>query len=137
VNEYPKVYSQEADMPPRGIALVRELMPRLLSGAHPALAALRAQYASATVSSLEWTGLGFHADFGVAAETPLAEPHEVTGGDARIELDGVPNGAGCLVFVRAGRLSSFEAYCFGDEWAEEAVVLGIRGVVPLFADWSP
>ena len=51
-------------------------LPQLLDGAHPALAALRAQLQAARVTEVELTGAGFYVDFEVPAECPLAEMFE-------------------------------------------------------------
>ena len=123
-------------MPPEALALVRRLMPMLLAGAHPALAALRTQYARARVSRLDWTGVGFFALFDVPDDVPLADPPRIAGGDAVIKLAGVPHGAGCVLFVSEGRLECLEGYCYDDAWPEDAVVLDVRNASPLLPSSS-
>ena len=131
-----RTYEREEDMPPQALALIRRLMPMLLDGPHPALAALRAQYARVHVSRLNWTGVGFFASFEVPEDVPLADPPRMAGGDAVIELAGVPHGAGCVLFVSEGRLECLEGYCYDDEWPEDAAVLDVRNPSPLIPSTS-
>ncbi len=80
------------------------------------------------------TGAGFYADFAVPADAPLADPPNFTGGRADIALSGAQHGAGCIVFVREGRLAVFEGFTYDDTWGLDATVLDITGVVPLSPD---
>ena len=113
--EFPRKYSPD-EVPPSVKTLIAVLLPQLLDGPHPALAALRVQLRAARVTEVEMTGAGFYADFEVPTDCPLAEPPDFTGGQADIALSGVRHGAGCVVFVREGRLATFEGYTFDDTW---------------------
>lgn len=118
-------------VPPSVQTLVTVLLPQLFQGEHPALVALQAQVREATLTEVEMTGVGFYADFATPADVPLAVPPNFAGGDARIVLSGAQHGAGCVVFVRDGRLAILEAYTFDDAWPLDAQVLEITHVFPV------
>ena len=128
---YPKTYESVEDLP--SVArIVREVLPRLLEGDNPILVGLRAQLRQLVVSSVEMTGVGFFAELLVPLDIPTMSPAHLVGGNADIELTGVENGAGCVLFVDDGRLSTLEGYTFGgEEWRTDAFVLSICRVFPL------
>ncbi len=130
-NKYPRTY--ESDHIPSSVrGLIRDVLPRLLEGEHPALVALREQCRRVTVRGVELSGVGFFAELLVPADAPLASPPRIVGGNAEITLSGVEHGAGCVLFVEHGRLSMLEGYTYGDEpWSEDAVVLSVGRVTPL------
>ncbi len=78
------------------------------------------------------TGHGFYADFETPPDVPLAIPANFAGGNAEIALEGATAGAGCVLFVKSGRLATLEGYTFGNEgWAENARVLAVENVEPI------
>ena len=127
----------EARIPPDMLALIRQLMPLLLSGQHPAASALRKQYECARVTRMELTGAGFAADFDVDDQAPLADPGEITGGSVAIDLDGLRLGAGCVLFVRGGKLRTLEGYTFEEPWPERLLVRRLYDVSPIVAALPP
>jgi hypothetical protein len=131
VTHFPKKYA--SGQGPAGVlGLINLLLPQLLEGDHPVLAILREQYRLSEVGTVELTGVGFFADLEVPPDVTRVEPASFAGGDANIELVGVQHGAGCVLFVRDGRLSLLEGYTHaGEEWAEDAVVLSVGDVLPI------
>jgi len=128
---YPKKYDAQ-NAPAEVLRLTERLVPLLLEGVHPALLALREQFLRARVKEVELTGVGFYVDFEVPSDAPLAEPKNISGGDARLTIEGVTYSAGCVLFVRAGRLATLEGYTYGDDtWEENAAVLSIDDVFPI------
>jgi hypothetical protein len=128
---FPKKYAA-ASAPPEVLALVNRLLPQLIAGDHPALVALREQFRHASIAEVQMTGHGFYADFETPAGVPLATPSDFAGGNAEITLEGATAGAGCVLFVKKGRLATLEGYTFGDEgWAENARVLAVENVEPV------
>lgn len=128
---FPKKY-EAGSAPSEVLSLVNRLIPQLIVGDHPALIALREQFRRATISEVEMTGHGFYVDFSTPPEAPLATPADFAGGNAEIVLEGATAGAGCVLFVRDGRLATLEGYTFGDEgWAENARVLAVKNVEPV------
>jgi hypothetical protein len=99
---FPKKYSAAA-APREVLALIDRLVPSLIEGDHPALAALREQFRRLRVREVEMMGVGFYAEFDVPLDAPLAEPSNFAGGNATIALEGASHGAGCVLFVRDGR----------------------------------
>jgi len=85
---------------------VNRLVPELIAGDHPALIALREQFRRATISEVEMTGHGFYVDFSIPTDAALAMPADFSGGNAEIGLEGATVGAGCVLFVRDGRLAT-------------------------------
>jgi hypothetical protein len=127
----PKKY-EAGSAPGEVLALAKRLVPQLIAGDHPALAALREQFRQATVAEVEMTGHGFYVYFWTPPEAPLARPADFAGGNAEIVLEGATAGAGCVLFVRGGRLATLEGYTFGEEgWAEHARVLDVKNVKPI------
>src|SRR5262245_31575771 len=110
---FPKTY-EAASAPPEVVALVSRLVPQLIAGDHPALAALREQLRFATIRDVQMTGHGFYAAFDVPPDVPLAVPASFAGGDAQIVLEGAAAGAGCVLFIEGGRLDTPEGDTFCD-----------------------
>ena len=129
--DFPKEY-QPDEAPEAVRQLVNQLLPLLIEGDHPALAALRQQLPRLRTTRVELTGSGFYVDFDVPGEVPLAEPPNFAGGDAVITRAGFTVPAGCVLFVRKGRLATLEGYTYGESWPDDAVVLSIEDVVPVF-----
>jgi hypothetical protein len=128
---FPKKYGP-TDVPASVETLIAVLLPQLLEGPHPALAALREQLGGARVIGVEMTGAGFYADLAVPSDAPLADPPNFAGGHADIILSGAQHGAGCVLFVREGRLATLEGFTYADTWALDARVAEIKAVVPIF-----
>lgn len=123
-----------AELPPSVATLVKTLLPRLIEGPHPALVALRGQPRQARITSVEMTGHGFFAHFAVSPEAPLADPRHFAGGHAHIELADVQHGAGCVLFVKNGRIDTFEGFVFVGTWAIDAQVIGVTSIEPVDPD---
>jgi hypothetical protein len=129
--DYPKTYESSSELPSVA-AVVRDVLPRLIAGEDPTSAGLRAQMQHMTVGPVEMTGVGFHADLVVPPDVPAVQPSRLVGGDAEIVLSGAEHGAGCLLFVEGGRLSSLEGYTYGgEEWRPDAIVLSVGRVSAL------
>lgn len=131
---FPKKYS--ASSAPLGlVALAERLVPALIEGPHPAMAALREQYRNSHIREVQLTGAGFYVDFDVPLDAPLAQPANFAGGNARIVLKGARCEAGCVVFVRNGRLATLEGYTYDEPWPEDTdAVLSVENVTPLFPE---
>ena len=129
--DFPKKYGP-VDAPSEVLKLTERLVPLLIEGDHPALSALRHQFLGARIKQVELTGAGFYVDFEVSPDAPLAEPSDFAGGYARITLKGARKDAGCVLFVRGGRLVALEGYTYVDDaWLENTVILSVENVVPV------
>lgn len=110
--------------------LVARLMPLLLEGADPKCAAVRAQYERATVREVLLSGVGFFVRFDVPSEVPRVD-FDFSGCDAAIALERVEHGAGCVLFIRNGVLTTLEVFTYADAWPDPAVVVSIQNVLTL------
>ncbi len=91
----------------------------LLEGDHYALAALREQLRHASVSSREFTGVGFFADLTVAPDAsriagrPKFQLTNVAGTAANVQ-----HGVGFVLFIEDGVLSMLEGFTYDEPWPD-------------------
>jgi len=94
-----------AENAPRNVAgLAEVVVPYLLVADHPAITALRAQYRRRCITTVEMTGVGFFVNYAVPDDAPAAVPRDFAGGNAEIHIAGLEYPAGCVLFVRDGKL---------------------------------
>jgi hypothetical protein len=110
--------------------LERSLMTLLLQGHHPILSILRQQYASAKVESREFSGVGFFTEFVVSETAPLVEPPNFAAGNVDIQLQNLRYGAGCVLFIRDGKLACLECYTFSEPWPEPIIIKSLSNAIP-------
>ena len=130
VTSWPKVFNASGG-PSEVLGLAALVVPQLLVGQHPAMAALREQYERARIWRVDLTDAGFFVGYEVPDDAPRALPTDFVGGDAKIQVAGISGPAGCLVSVRNGRLATFEGYTCADRWPKHAHVLGVEDVSAL------
>jgi len=90
----------------------KQVMAALLAGDDPILAALRAQYAAATVRDRETTANGFITRFDVPATAPPIERKLLHLDDLQVQLAGAKSPADTSVHVHNGRLKSLECFLY-------------------------
>jgi len=61
---------------------------------------------------------------------PLVEPPNFAAGNVDIQLENLPNGAGCVLFVRDGKMSFLECYTFSDPWPDHILVKSLTNAIP-------
>jgi hypothetical protein len=88
------------------------VMTALLAGDDPLLAALRAQYASATVRDREKTATGFITRFDVPSTVPPIARKLLHLDDLQLQLAGAKTPADTSVHVHNGRLRSLECFVY-------------------------
>lgn len=110
--------------------LEQRMMELLLQGDHPVLIGLRQQYAVAKIINREFSGVGFFTTFMVPEDILLVDPPNFEAGSMVIDLENLPNGAGCVLFVRKGRLDFLECYTFIDPWPDRIVIKSLSQVHP-------
>src|SRR5262245_2232042 len=99
----------------------KKVLEMLLSGADDRLAVLRRQLDCATVSSREFSGVGFFTHFSVAPSVPrLAGSHRLVLGDVYAEVTGLEHPSGFLLFVTEGAIDMLECFTFNDQWPDDA-----------------
>jgi hypothetical protein len=94
-------------------------MAGLLAGDDPLLAALRKQYAAATVRDRETTATGFITRFDVPDTAPPIERKLLHLDDLQIELAGAKSPADTSVHVFNGRLKSLECFLYDGAFPAE------------------
>ncbi|HVZ81420.1 MAG TPA: hypothetical protein VHE12_11595 [bacterium] len=102
--------------------LEQAVMDRLLAGEHPILTALRKQLENATISSRQFSGVGFFTYFRVPETVPhVPSPNgRLIFGDVNGEIKGVKHGAGFVLFLdQTGYLDMLEGYTYDDNWPED------------------
>jgi hypothetical protein len=97
----------------------------LLAGDDPVLEKLRSQFAFAHVQEREYTGVGVFVTLSIPASAPKVDPPRLTIGDIALEVEGVQNGAGVVLFVNDGLLDLVEIYTYNDRWPEDAKLKSI------------
>jgi len=93
------------------------VMEQMLNGDAPSLNVLRTQLAHATISH-ELTGVGFYVNFNVPANCPTISNGSCHIGDVEAEIDGLVHGAGFVLFIVDGKISTLEAYSYDEPWPE-------------------
>lgn len=99
-----------------------QVMTALLAGDDPLLAALRQQYAAATVSGREKTGTGFVTRFDVPQSVPPIERKLLHLDDLQLQLAGTATPADASVHVHNGRLRSLECFVYDGAFPESPVI---------------
>jgi hypothetical protein len=106
------------------------LMNLILQGEHPVLTILRQQFAAAKIVSRNFSGVGFFTDFEVPDTAPLVEPSHFAAGNVDIQLENLRYGAGCVLFVRDGKLDFLECYTFSEPWPEQIIIKSLSHPIP-------
>ena len=96
----------------------REVISALLAGDDPILAALRKQYAAATVRDREKTASGFITRFEIPANVAPIERKLLHLDDLQVQLAGTTTPAEVSVHVHKGRLSSLECFVYDGAFPE-------------------
>jgi len=98
-----------------------ETLDWLLSGEDPVLELLRKQLASAIAISREFTGYGFYLSFVLPENIDKLDEHfpvrsSFSFGDVEAKLASLKHGAGFLLWIKNGFLSTLEGYTYDEEW---------------------
>jgi hypothetical protein len=97
----------------------RQVMAGLLAGDDPLMAALREQYAAATVRDRETTATGFITRYEVPASVEPIERKLLHLDDLQVELEGASTPADTSVHVHNGRLRSLECFVYDGAFPTE------------------
>jgi hypothetical protein len=96
----------------------RDVMTALLAGDDPILAALREQFAAATVRDREQTATGFITYFEVPKEVAPIERKLLHLDDLQVQLAGAATPADLSAHVHDGRLRSLECFLYDGAFPE-------------------
>ena len=97
----------------------KQVMAGLLAGDDPLLAALRRQYAAATVRDREQTATGFITRYDIPESVPPVERKHLHLDDLQVELAGAKSPADTSVNVFNGRLKSLECFLYDGAFPAE------------------
>jgi hypothetical protein len=110
--------------------LERQVMEFALRGEHPTLKVLRGQLGVASVSTREYTGVGFFTHFAIPPGTRRLSADRLVIGDVSADVLGLQYGAGFPVFIERGILDCLECFIFDDAWPAEARIRRLYYVHP-------
>ena len=130
VTTWPRVFNTDGE-PREVLGLAALVVPQLLVGKHPAMAALREQYERARIWRVDFTDGGFFVGYEAPKDAPRTLPPDFVGGDAKIQVAGVSGSAGCRLSVRKGQLATFEGYTCAERCPKHAHVLAVDDVFAL------
>jgi hypothetical protein len=99
-----------------------QVMAALLAGDDPILAALRQQYAAATVRGREKTATGFVTRFDVPESVPPIARKLLHLDDLQLQLAGAATPADTSVHVHNGRLRSLDCFVYDGAFPESPVI---------------
>lgn len=101
--------------------LEKSVLDTLLDKAGEPFDTLRQQLSYSTVSSREFTGVGFFTSFALSHEAQVKRDlPDMTLGDIGAELPGLEHGVGFVLFIRGGVVSMLEGFPFDEKWPESA-----------------
>jgi hypothetical protein len=115
--------------------LEHAVLTKLLAGEHPLLDLLRRQLAKCRVTQRELTGHGFFAHLDVGDVLPVADMKVILD-DVVAEIEGMPEGAGFVLYVEHGRLSMLEGYGYDDPWPTTISTYTLRYRTGEERDWD-
>lgn len=113
------------ELPDHFTELDRTLMDVLLAGDDPILAALRDQYAQATCSGHDYTGVGFFTHFAVSPSARRVSRSTFDIDDIWLDIAGVKSGAMAILAIREGVIDYLEVVTITDEWPENPVLRSV------------
>ena len=97
----------------------KQVMAALLAGDDPLFAALRKQYAAASVRDREMNSTGFVTRFEVPASVPAIERKLLHLDDLQVELEGAKTPVDTALNVHNGRLRSLECFVYEGTFPSE------------------
>jgi hypothetical protein len=110
--------------------LERDVIGALVSPAHPVLDALRAQLAGCRTKSREFTAVGFYTRLVLPKALAVAGIDRLALSDLAAEIEGLPHGAGFVLFVEDGMLELLEGFTYVGPWPDRVEAFTVRGPTP-------
>jgi hypothetical protein len=113
--------------------LERDAMAALLSPANSVMDGLRAQLAACRTKSREFTGVGFYTRLVVPQGLAVAGIGRLVLSHVDADIEGLPQGAGFVLFVEDGMLELLEGFTYDGLWPDHvgAYTVWTRPRVPL------
>jgi len=107
-------------------SLERTLLDACLAGAHPLLAALRAQAAVARIERRESEPDGVRSFFLLPDDVVAVAPEAIHFSDVDPQIEGLDDGASVSLWVIGGRLAFLEVLAYDEAWPQAPRLLGLR-----------
>jgi hypothetical protein len=95
----------------------RAVLDKLLSGDNEVLARLRRQVIQSKLKKREYSGVGFFCEFEIEPNAPSVDL-DVEIGDVQAAIPGLAHGAGFVLFIRDGRITTLEGYTYDELWPD-------------------
>ena len=108
-------------MTPGGLSpLEHEVIATILRPDHPVFEALRLQFDRCEAAARELTGVGFFTELSIPTDSG---PAPVRPGRLRLsgvvaEVDGLRHGAGFVLWIENGMLTTLEGFSYDEPWPE-------------------
>lgn len=100
----------------------RAVLRAFLTGDDARLQILQAQLSVCVVTGRRHTGVSSFTDLAVPEDVDRMSPPAITMGDLDLRVEGLPEGATAMLFVRAGALARLEFVTNAGHWPEQPVV---------------
>ena len=106
--------------------LEQAVLDKLLAGSDPVVGMLREQAKHGRLAARRSTGAGFFCEFEMSDGTPLLTNYpDFHFGDVNAAIKGLDHGAGFVLRVRSGRLSTLEGYSYDEAWPAEVTTFSL------------
>ena len=100
--------------------LENEVMRMLLSGEHPMLNILKNQWENSKIEKVDLSGAGFFIKYQVLDNLLIIPNHvDFSFGDVYVDLIGLDDVIGFVLFIKDGRIDTLEGYTTGDIWPDK------------------
>lgn len=84
------------------------------------------QYKHLLVKKREFTGVGFYTYFYIPEEGCILNKNlNLKLGDIEAEIKGLKHGAGFILYINEGRITTLEGYCYDEKWPNHAKIINI------------
>ncbi len=95
----------------------KEVIDKILIGNSTTLSQLRNQVIHSEIINRDNSSVGYFIHFNVPNQFKLKRDDDFTlGTNILINMEGLKDGAGCILFIKNGSIDMLEFYTFGEDW---------------------
>lgn len=118
-----------------------EVLKWLLVGNDPVIVALQIQRKEIASIQRKLTGYGFYLNFDtrsnlIPLHNQMAVKENFCFGDVEANISSLKNGAGFLLWIKNGIISSLEGYTYDEVWPKEIKEFSLRYLSGPNRDWN-